>query len=230
MRLSRPRAMPAQPFWKESTQPAHAKVVSSEEQLIDLAQAPGDLSPRQEAFKFRQAADAAQAGRLGQLAKRQWPRRSIRRSQQRRSPPPPAASEFPRCPNHTRCPAAAGRDDAHRDAALLTATASGGGGASERCRKPPAKAASETAGIAQASTSTSILPAKLSGKSSARVVVARIDTTAPNAAMETSSQQVPLGAPAKSEKAAKIALKSPAGYGRAAGRLAGARRVHPAAR
>ena len=44
---------------KESTQPAHVKVVSSEEQPIDLAQAPGDLSPA-EAF-VPAAADAAEA-------------------------------------------------------------------------------------------------------------------------------------------------------------------------
>ena len=68
--------------------------------------------------------------------------------------------------------------------------------------KPAPKAVGETAGIAQASTPNLDSPAKLSGKSSARVVVARIDTIAPNAAMETPSHQVQLGA-------AKIALKAP---------------------
>ena len=60
---------------KESTQPAPVKVLRSEQQPIDLAQASGDLSPA-EAF-VPAAADAAQAP-AG--AKRRWPRRSIRPS------------------------------------------------------------------------------------------------------------------------------------------------------
>ena len=94
-----------------------------------------------------------------------------------------------------------------------SATASGEAALASDIAKLPAKlapkAASETAGIAEASTPNLDSPAKLSGKSSARVMVAGIDTIAPSAAMETPSQQVQLGAPVKSEKAAKIALKAP---------------------
>ena len=194
---------------KESTQPAHVKVVSSEEQPIDLAQAPGDLSPA-EAF-VPAAADAAQApaGLSGET-----PVAAPVNTPVVTAPiatPPPAASEFPDAQTMRAVPL---RPDGTQVATRPpSATASGEAAQASDVAKPPAKpapkAASETAGIAEASTPNLDSPAKLSGKSSARVVVARIDTTAPNAAMETPSQQVQLGAPVKSEKAAKIALKAP---------------------
>ncbi len=194
---------------KESTQSAHVKVVSSEEQPIDLAQAPGDLSPA-EAF-VPAAADAAQApaGLSGET-----PVAAPVITPVVTAPiatPPPAAFEFPDAQTMRAVPL---RPDGTQVATRPpTATASGEAAQASDVAKPPAKpapkAASETAGIAQASTPNVDSPAKLSGKSSARVVVARIDTTAPNAAMETPSQQVQLGAPVKSEKAAKIALKAP---------------------
>jgi hypothetical protein len=75
--------------------------------------------------------------------------------------------------------------------------------------KPAPKAASETAGVAQPLTPNLDLPAKPSGKSSARVVVARTDPTAPSVAMETPSRPVQLGTPVKSEKAARVSPKAP---------------------
>ena len=78
--------------------------------------------------------------------------------------------------------------------------------------KPPAspapKAARETAGTAQPSTPKLDLPTKLSAKSSARVVVAKTDTTALGAT-ETPSPPVRSGAPVKPEKAARAAPKAP---------------------
>jgi hypothetical protein len=193
---------------KESTQPAHVKVVSSEEQPIDLAQAPGDLSPA-EAF-VPAAADAAEAP-AG--SSRETPVAAPVNTPVVTAPiaTPPAASEFPDAQTMRAVPL---RPDGTQVATRPpSATASGEAAQASDVAKLPAKpapkAASETAGIAQASTPNLDSPAKLSGKSSARVVVARIDTTAPNAAMETPSQQVQLGAPVKSEKAAKIALKAP---------------------
>jgi hypothetical protein len=75
--------------------------------------------------------------------------------------------------------------------------------------KSPAKAATkpapETAGSAQASTPKLDvpLPTKLSGKSSARVAVAKTDTTAPGTMADTQNEPAQLAAPAKPEKPAK---------------------------
>ena len=80
--------------------------------------------------------------------------------------------------------------------------------------KPPArlapKAARETAGTAQPSTPKLDLPTKLSAKSSARVVVAKTDTTALGATTETPSPPVRPGAPVKPEKAARAAPQAAA--------------------
>ena len=75
--------------------------------------------------------------------------------------------------------------------------------------KPAPKAASETAGVAQPLTPNLDLPAKPSGKSSARVVVTRTDMTTSSAAAETPSRPVQLGTPVKSEKAARVSPKAP---------------------
>ena len=75
--------------------------------------------------------------------------------------------------------------------------------------KPAPKAASEPAGVAQPLTPNFDLPAKPSGKSSARVVVTRTDTTTPSAATETPSRPVQLGTPVKSEKAARVSPRAP---------------------
>jgi hypothetical protein len=186
---------------KEGAQPAPVKVVSSEQQPIDLAQAAGDLSPG-EAF-VRAAADAAQAPARETPAAGPVNTAPI-------ATPPPAASEFPNVQIMRAVPL---RPDGTQVATQPpSAPASGEAALASDVARPPAapapKAASETAGMAPASTPTLDSPAKLSGKSS-RVVVAGIDMTAPSAAMETPSQQVQLGAPVKSEKAAKIALKAP---------------------
>ena len=62
---------------------------------------------------------------------------------------------------------------------------------------------SDTAGVAQPSTPKLDLPTKLSAKSSARVVVAKTDTTAPDASAQTPTDSTQPGAPVKPEKAAK---------------------------
>ena len=62
---------------------------------------------------------------------------------------------------------------------------------------------SDAAGVAQPSTPKLDLPTKLSAKSSARVVVAKTDTTAHEASGQTPSDSTQPGAPAKPEKAAK---------------------------
>ena len=74
--------------------------------------------------------------------------------------------------------------------------------------RPAPKVARETAGTAQPSTPKLDLPTKLSAKSSARVVVAKTDTTALGAT-EMPSPPVQPGAPVKPEKAARAAPKAP---------------------
>jgi SPOR domain len=69
--------------------------------------------------------------------------------------------------------------------------------------KPAAKTATETSGVAQPSTPKLDLPAKPSAKSSARVVVAKTDTTAPDPNSQTLSPSTQNGASAKPEKTAK---------------------------
>ena len=56
---------------------------------------------------------------------------------------------------------------------------------------------SDTAGVAQPSTPKLDLPTKLSAKSSARVVVAKTDTTAPDASAQTPTDSTQPGAPVK---------------------------------
>ena len=72
--------------------------------------------------------------------------------------------------------------------------------------KPPAKPAPKVttgAAVAQPSTPRLDLPTKLSGKSSARVAVAKTDTTAPGSIAEAVNEALQLGSSAKPEKAAK---------------------------
>ena len=211
---------------KEGTQPAPVKVVSSEQQPIDLAQAAGDLSPG-EAF-VPAASDAAQppAGLIGKT-----PVAAPVNTPVVTAPiatPPPAASEFPDAQTMRAVPPRP--DGTQVGTRPPSATVSGEAAQASDVADPPAepapKAANETAEIAQASTPTLDSPAKLSGKSS-RVVVAGIDTAAPSAAMQTPSQQVQLGAPGQIREGGKDRAQSVAGCGRAAVRPAGAQRVHP---
>ena len=70
--------------------------------------------------------------------------------------------------------------------------------------KPTPKAATDAAN-AQPSSARLDLPTKLSAKSSARVAVAKTDTTAPTSIAEAANEPIPLRASAKSDKAAKPA-------------------------
>jgi hypothetical protein len=69
--------------------------------------------------------------------------------------------------------------------------------------KPAPKTASDAGGAAQSSTPKLDLPAKPPAKSSARVVVGKTDTTAPDANAQTPGEATQNGAPAKPEKTAK---------------------------
>jgi hypothetical protein len=202
---------------KESAQSTHVKVVSSEEQPIDFAQAspPEALAPV--------AVDAAQPP--ADLS-RGTPVVATVNTPVEPAPiatSPPTASEFSD-PKTVRVvsPQPDGTPIATRP---LSVTDSGEAAQAIDAARPPAKpapkAASETAGVAQPLTPNRDLPAKPSGKSSARVVAARTDTTAPGAATETPSRPVQLGTPVRSEKAARVSPKAPQAAGRAAGDAAG---------
>jgi len=69
--------------------------------------------------------------------------------------------------------------------------------------RPAPKAPIEAAAVAQRSTPKLGLPTKLSGKSAARVVVAKADATGPWAPAETPSEPLRHGASANPEKGAK---------------------------
>jgi hypothetical protein len=208
---------------KESAQSAHVKVVSSEEQPIDSAPAPlSNISPPKALVPV--AADAAQppAG-----LSRGTPVVATVNTPVEPAPiatPPPTASEFSD-PKTVRAvsPRPDGTPIATRP---LSVTDSGEAAQAIDAVSPPAKpapkAASETAGVAQPLTPNLDLPAaKPSGKSSARVVAARTDTTEPSAATETPSRPVQLGTPVRSERAARVSPKAPQAAGRAAGDAAG---------
>jgi SPOR domain len=207
---------------KESARSADVKVVSSEEQPIDSAPDPlSNISPPEALVPV--AADAAQppAG-----LSRGTPVVATVDTPVEPAPiatPPPTASEFSD-PKTVRAvsPRPDGTPIATRPLSVMD---SGEAAQAIDAASPPAKlapnAASETAGVAQRLTPNLDLPAKPSGKSSARVVAARTDTTEPSAATETPIRPVQRGTPVRSEKAARVSPKAPQAAGRAAGDAAG---------
>ncbi len=91
--------------------------------------------------------------------------------------------------------------------ALASADASEAAASAVEAPKPPVKpapkATTDAAAAAQPSTPRLDLPTKLSGKSSARVAVAKTDTTAPSSIAEAANEPLQLGPTQKPEKAAK---------------------------
>ncbi len=131
---------------------------------------------------------------------RWWSRRRSRRRPLPRSPSRSRCARFPCAPTErrsrprSRTPRRARRRRPSLSRSLRRRRRRG------PAAKPPADAAS-----AQASTPKIDLPTKLSPpKSSARVVVAKTDTTAPGGAAEAVGEPVQPGAAAKPEKPAKV--------------------------
>ena len=182
---------------KDSTQADHVKVVASEEQPVDLnAQA-----------KAAAAANAPAAAKSG--ASGGSPVKGTDDAPVVVMPSvgqPPAAQQFPD-PKPVRTVSL--RPDGTPIPPSMVATAEGTDAAPPtETPKSPAKAATKPAaetGNAQASTPKLDvpLPTKLSGKSSARVAVAKTDTTAPGTMADTQNEPAQLAAPAKPEKPAK---------------------------
>ena len=193
---------------KDSTQLARVKVVNSEEQPVDLtaqaslANAPAAPASAPAATGATQRRDARRGAARPAGARRRLPRRSIRHSWRRLSLP----RRRWRC--NFRTPSPSGpflcvrtgrrsrrRFPPRRIRAHCRMRPTRRNRQPRRGRRRPAAAV----GAAQSSTPKLDLPTKLSGKSSARVVVAKTDTTAPGAAAET-NPPLQLGVAGKPEK------------------------------
>ncbi len=190
---------------KDNAKPASVKVVSSEEQPVDLS-APGSLgNPAPAAANPPAAADQAKPPASASSAT------PVAATVNTPLVPPPAASTPPMMsefPNPKPVRTVSLRPDGTPIAAPNPPDQTGGDApAAGVPPQPPSKLGpktmSDTAGVAQPSTPKLDLPAKLSSKSSARVVVAKTDTTAPDASAQTPTNSTQPGAPVKPEKAAK---------------------------
>ncbi len=187
---------------RDGAQLAHVKVVNTEEQPVDLnaqaslAKAPEPKLSAPADTGATQAAPSGMASASPVAATVNTPFVAPPVT-----PPPPMALQFPE-PKPVRTVSL--RPDGTPIATPVpTAAASGESSHEGDARKPSAEPAPKKpdapAGAAQSSTPKLDLPTKLSSKSSARVVVAKTDTTAPGAAGET-NQPLQLGTSGKAEK------------------------------
>ena len=180
---------------KDGAEASHVKVVASEEQPVDLnAQSSAGAAPAN--------VSAANANPVTGIADAPVVVATT-------VAPPPIAQQFPD-PKPVRT-VSLRPDGTPIPASMLAASDAGGAAPVSEAPKPTAKAQAKPApdaavGTAQPSTSKLELPTKLSGKSSARVAVAKTETTAPSATPEAAANEpVQPGAPAKVEKPAKAA-------------------------
>ncbi len=183
---------------KDTSQSAHVKVVASEEQPVDLnaLAASGAASAAASNPPIDASGGTAVRGTVDTPVVVAAPR-----------PPLPAASQFPD-PKPVRTVSLRPDGTPIPSPVVASADASGVAPATEAPNlpaKPAPKATTGAAAIAQPSTPKVDLPTKISGKSSARVVVAKTDTTAPSSIAEAANEPLQPGAMAKSEKAARAA-------------------------
>ncbi len=186
---------------KDSAKPGSVKVVDSEEQPVDLS-AQGSVGNPPPASPPGSAAAATALAATINTPLVSPPA----------EPPQGMASEFPEPkpvrtislrPDGTPIAAAAPPDQSASDAKFASAPADSASKPAEAPSKPPYKTTSDAVGVAQPSTPKIELPTKLSPKSSARVVVGKTDTTAPEATSQTPRESAQNGALAKPEKAAR---------------------------
>ena len=175
-------------FLKDKTQPAHVKVVANEEQPVDLTTLASSKAPAEAA---RAPADAPAVKAMVDTPVVATP-----------APPPPVASQFPE-PKPVRTVHLRPDGTPIPLTLVASADATGTAPAIEAAKaKPAAASPAGAAANAQASTPKLELPTKLSGKSSARVMVGKTDTTVPGSIEEAANE--PLPPSAKAEKAAKV--------------------------
>ncbi len=170
---------------KDNTQVGRVTVVNNEEQPVDLhAQTAASSSP----------APAAASDSSGASAVRNTVDTPVVVMT-----PPPGAAVAPSFPEPKPVRTISLRPDGTPIPALPADTEPAQTASAPAAPPPPAKPATKaTAAGAEPSTPKIDLPTKLSAKSSARVVVAKTDTTAP------AGEPVQLGATSKSEKPAKV--------------------------
>ena len=190
---------------KDNAKPGTEKIVNSEEQPVDLsAQASADSPPPAPAnppAATQQPPPAATASAATPVAATV----NTPLVPPAAAPPPPMTSEFPD-PKPVRTVSL--RPDGTPIGALPAIPT--GGNAAPAPTKPSQAFASapkptgDAGAVAEASTPKLELPTKLSPKSSARVVVAKTDTTAPEANAQAPSEPAQPGAqPKPAEKPAK---------------------------
>jgi SPOR domain len=179
---------------KDNTQSAHVKVVASEEQPVDLT-----------ALASTAAASAPVPATLADASGGTAVKGTVDTPVVVGAPaPPPARSQFPD-PKPVRTVSLRPDGTPIPSTVLASADASGVTPVVEAAKPPakPAQKATNAAAVAQPSTPRLELPTKLSAKSSARVAVAKTDTTAPGSIEEAANEPLQPGSPAKPEKAAK---------------------------
>jgi hypothetical protein len=187
---------------KDNTKSTKVKVVGSEEQPVDL----NALAPSSVANAPAQAAAVAPNGDPAGTAVK--PTADAPVVVATAAPSPPAPSAFPD-PKPVRTVSL--RPDGTPIPTPVVASADAGAAApvvaaSEPPVKPAAKPTTSAASNAQASSPRLQLPAKLSGKSPARVTVAKADAAAPNSIAEAANEPLPPAAkPAKGAKAQQVA-------------------------
>ena len=186
---------PGASLLKDSAKPGPVKVVNSEEQPVDLSAQASLSNPPSVAANPPGASDPAALAATINTPLVAAPG----------APPPVMNPDFPE-PKPVRTvslrpdgtPIAVNPTDQPASDAKPA-----GSPPPETPAKPAPKTTSDATGAAQPSTPKLDLPAKPSAKSSARVVVAKTDTTAPEPTAQTPREPTQNGAAAKPEKAAK---------------------------
>jgi SPOR domain len=196
---------------KDNAKPGSVKVINSEEQPVDLNAQVSLGNPPSSIANPPAAADPAKPPSGASDAT------SLAATVNTPLVPPPAtppvmSPEFPDPkpvrtvslrPDGTPIAAANPPDQGGSDAKSASAPTAAPSKPAEAPFKAASKTASDATGAAQPSTPKLDLPAKPSAKSSARVEVAKTDTTAPEPNAQTPSEPAQSGAPPKPEKAAK---------------------------
>jgi SPOR domain len=177
---------------KDNTQSAHVKVVASQEQPVDLTALASTPAPAAPAPPADASGGTAVKGTVDPPVVVAAPA------------PPPPPSQFPD-PKPVRTVSLRPDGTPIAPSAVASADASEAAPAVEAPKPPPKPApkATTAAAVAQPSTPRLDLPTKLSEKSSARVAVAKTDTTAPSSIAEAANEPFQPGSTQKPEKAAK---------------------------
>jgi hypothetical protein len=194
---------------KDGAKPGPVKVVNSEEQPVDLnAQTsvsnPTPANPPASGDQAKPPASAMDATALAATINTPLvapPAAQPPRGMTPDFPDPKPVRTISLRPDGTPIAAASPPDQAASDAKSAAAPMDSPSKPAEAPMKPAPKATSDATGVAQPSTPKIELPTKLSPKSSARVVVGKTDTTAPEATAQTPPNEPRQnGAPAKPEK------------------------------